>query len=106
MSDKTLLLLLLLLYSPGRPPELCFMCFRPWLQICPCSGCCRGVLGHELCDFADEVGLFGAAFAGLAPLLQDLLQVLHFKLFQVHCGQIELFVYRKRHNMTMNVKPL
>lgn len=55
-----------------------------FLQVCPCVGGCRRVLGHQLCDFADEVGLFGAALARLAPLLQDLLQVLHFKLFQVH----------------------
>jgi len=62
------------------------------LQICPCFGGRGGVLGHELGDFADEVGLFGAAFTGLAPLLQNLLQVLHLELLQVHCVQIQLFV--------------
>lgn len=65
------------------------------LQFCPCLGGCRGVLGHELGDFADEVGLFGAAFAGLAPFLQDLLQVFHLELLQVHCGQVQLFVCKR-----------
>lgn len=63
-----------------------------WLQLRPCFGGSRGVLRHELSDSADEVGLLGAALAGLAPLLQDLLQILHLQLLQVHRGQVQLFV--------------
>lgn len=69
------------------------------LQICSCFGSCGGVLGHEFCDFADEVWLFSAAFTRLAPLLQNLLQVFHFKLLQVHCGQVQLLVCKKKEHL-------
>lgn len=67
-------------------------------QLCPCFGRSGRILGHQLADFANKVGLLGTAFAGLAPLLQDLLQVLHLQLLQVHRGQVQLFVCRKKDN--------
>ena len=61
-------------------------------EVCPCLGGRRSVLGHELCDFTDEVRLLCAAFTRLAPLLQDLLEVLHLELLQVHRAQVHLLV--------------
>lgn len=76
----------------GRSAQPCPATLGCLSQLCPCSGGGGGVLGHQLGDFTNEVGLLGAAFAGLAPLLQDLLQVLHLQLLQVHRGQVQLFV--------------
>lgn len=36
-------------------------------QFCPCFGCCRCILRHELCYFTNEVRLFRTAFAGFSP---------------------------------------
>lgn len=83
---------MLFLLLAGLP--VCPESVSPPLQVCPCLGGCRRVLGHELGYFADEVGLFGAAFARLAPLVQNFLQVLDFQLLQVHCGQVQLLVCR------------
>lgn len=79
---------------PVLPPPVCTESVFP-LQVCPCLGGGGRVLWHQLGYFADEVGLLCAAFARLAPLLQDLLQVLHLQLLQVHRGQVQLLVCRR-----------
>ena len=86
MWDKTL--------APPLPPNEVQSCASLRLQVSPCLSGCRRVFGHQLGDLSDEVGLLSAAFAGLIPLLQDLLQVLHLQLLQVHRGQVQLFVCR------------
>lgn len=80
-------------WSKLSPGFLCVvLCVFVTLQFCPCFGSSWCILGHELCDFADEIRLLSATFAGLAPFLQNLLQVLHLELFQVHWTQVQLFV--------------
>lgn len=67
------------------------------LQVCPCLGCVRRVLGHELGDLPDEIGFLRAALTRLSPFIQNLFQVLHLQLLQVHCAQVHLFICGRRH---------
>lgn len=98
-------------WSKLSPGFLCVvLCVFVTLQFCPCFGSSWCILGHELCDFADEIRLLSATFAGLAPFLQNLLQVLHLELFQVHWTQVQLFVCmgwkKKQSNFTNHWRQL
>lgn len=63
-----------------------------WSEVSPWAGGGGCVLGHQLSDLPDEVGLFRAAFARLAPLFQNLLQILDLQFLQVHRAQVHLLV--------------
>ena len=50
------------------------------------------MFGFDLLDPLDVVSLFQTAVADLLPVAQDLLQLLHLQLFQVHILEVNLFL--------------
>ena len=58
------------------------------------------MFGLDLLDPLDVVGLLQAAVASLFPVAQDLLQVAHLELFQVHALEVNLLVCEQKNQVS------